>query len=151
MIIEKATGRKFADYFEDKVWKKLGMEYPATWNYDSEKHGMVKAFCCLNASALDFARFGRLYLQHGEWNGEQVIPRDWVEYSMGIHNDSKDSESFPYTYCWRVMDDRSVFAKGILGQYLYIDPARNLIILRLGSKRGKIHWSELILEVASQY
>ncbi len=151
MIIEKTTGLKFSDYFEKKIWSKLGMEYPASWNYDSEEHGMVKAFCCINASAVDFAKFGRLYLNHGNWNGTQIVPKDWVQHSMGIHNDSRDSEDYPYSYFWRVLDNGSVFAKGILGQYIYLDPSRNLIIVRFGKKRGNIHWSALIEEVAQQY
>lgn len=151
MIIEQATGKKFTEYFEEKIWKKLGMESKATWNYDSEKHGMVKAFCCLNATAIDFAKFGRLYLNGGDWNGEQVIPKEWVEYTMGIHNDSRDLEEYPYTYFWRVLNNGSAFAKGILGQYIYIDPAKDLIIIRFGTKRGNVHWSALIEEIARQY
>ena len=112
---------------------------------------MVKAFCCLNATAIDFAKFGRLYLNHGNWKGKQIIPEEFVHYSMGIHNDSRDSENYPYTYFWRVMDDGSVFAKGILGQYIYLDPSKNLIIVRFGSKRGDVHWSALIQEIAKQY
>ncbi len=151
MIIEKVTGQKFTDYFQEKIWSQLGMEHEATWNYDCKKNGMVKAFCCLNATAIDFAKFGRLYLNHGNWKGKQIIPEEFVHYSMGIHNDSRDSENYPYTYFWRVMDDGSVFAKGILGQYIYLDPSKNLIIVRFGSKRGDVHWSALIQEIAKQY
>lgn len=151
MIIEKTTGKKFTEYFEEKIWSKLGMDHPATWNYDSEEHGMVKAFCCLNASAIDFAKFGRLYLNHGKWNGRQIISKAWVDYSMGIHNDSKDSEDYPYSYFWRVLENGSVFAKGILGQYIYLDPERDVIIVRFGTKRGNVHWSALIEEVSRQY
>lgn len=151
MIIEKTTGMKFAEYFEHKIWSRIGTAYPATWNYDSEKHGMVKAFCCLNATTLDFARFGRLYLHLGEWEGRQVVPKEWVEYSLGIHNDSRDSENYPYTYYWRVLDNGCVFAKGILGQYIYLDPSKNLVIVRFGNKRGKVHWSALIEAVGKQY
>ncbi len=151
MIIEKLTGKKFTEYFSEKIWQPLGMEHTATWSVDSDEHGMVKAFCCLNANAVDFAKFGRLYLNHGNWNGTQVIPREWVDYSMGIHNDSHDLEGYPYTYYWRVLDNGCVFAKGILGQYIYLDPAKDIIILRFGTKRGKIHWSALIEEISTQY
>ncbi|MCK4570289.1 MAG: hypothetical protein KAT76_08355, partial [Bacteroidales bacterium] len=92
-----------------------------------------------------------LYLNHGNWNGTQVVPEDWVKHSMSSHNDSRDSEDYPFTYFWRVLDNGSVFAKGILGQYIYLDPSRDLIIVRFGKKRGNIHWSALIEEVAGQY
>jgi CubicO group peptidase (beta-lactamase class C family) len=151
MIIEKTTGKKFTEYFSEKIWQPLGMEFPATWSYDSEKHGMIKAFCCINARARDFAKFGQLYLNHGDWSGNQVMPEDWVQYTMGIHNDSKDLEGYPYTYFWRVLDNGCMFAKGILGQYIFLDPSKDLIILRFGKKRGNVHWSALIEEVSRQY
>ena len=62
MIIKKATGKKFHKYFEEKLWKPLQTKSIAKWNYDSKKHKNIKAFCCLNATAVDFAKFGRLYL-----------------------------------------------------------------------------------------
>jgi len=151
MIIEKTSGMRLAEYFEKKIWSKIGAEYPATWNYDSEKHGMVKAFCCINAAPRDFAKFARLYLNNGNWEGEQIIPEEWVKHSMSIHNDSRDSEDYPYNYFWRVLDNGAVFAKGILGQYIFLDPAKNIIIVRFGKKRGDVHWSALIEEVAGQY
>jgi CubicO group peptidase (beta-lactamase class C family) len=151
MIIEKTSGMRFAQYFEQKIWSKIGAEYPATWSYDSEKHGMVKAFCCINATPRDFAKFGRLYLNKGKCNGEQVIPEEWVAKSFEIYNDSRDSEDYPYTYFWRVLDNGCVFAKGILGQYIYIDPSKDLIIVRFGKKRGGIHWSKLIEALGAQY
>jgi CubicO group peptidase (beta-lactamase class C family) len=151
MIIEKASGKKFTEYFGEKLWSLIGTEYGATWNYDSEKYGMVKAFCCLNATARDFAKFGRLYLHGGNWEGERIIPADWVKHSMNIHNDSRDSQDYPYTYYWRVLENGDVFAKGILGQYIYIIPSQNTIIVRLGKKYAGIHWSALFREIAGQY
>ncbi|MEN8225761.1 MAG: serine hydrolase [Bacteroidota bacterium] len=151
MIIEKTTAKKFAQYFEEKIWKKMGAKYPATWNYDSEKHGMVKAFCCINATARDFAKFGRLYINKGKLGEEQIIPEEWISYSMNVHNDSRDSEDYPYSYYWRVLSNGMVFSKGILGQYIFLDPSKNLIIVRFGKNRGNVHWSALIEEVASQY
>jgi CubicO group peptidase (beta-lactamase class C family) len=151
MIIEKTTGKKFTEYFSEKIWQPLGMEEKATWSYDSEKHGMVKAFCCLNGVARDFAKFGQLYLNHGMWNGKQLLAPEWIEHSMGIHNDSKDLEGYPYTFFWRVLDNGCMFAKGILGQYIFLDPSKDLIIVRFGNKRGNVHWSALIDEIAGQY
>jgi len=151
MIIEKTSGMRFTEYFEEKIWSKIGAEYPATWNFDSEKHGMVKAFCCINAAPRDFAKFARLYLNKGRLNDEQIIPEEWVTNSFEINNDSRDSEDYPYTYFWRVLDNGTVFAKGILGQYIFLDPSKNLIIVRFGKNRGDLHWSKLIEEVSAQY
>jgi len=151
MIIERTTGKSFTAYFEEKIWSRLGMEFDATWNYDSEKHGMVKAFCCLNACPEDFAKFGRLYLNNGNWEGKQIVPEAWVKHSMSIHNDSRDSQNYPYSYFWRVLESGSVFGKGILGQYIYLNTARNLIIVKFGKKDAGINWPELFEEIAKQY
>ena len=151
MIIEETTGKKFTEYFEEKIWSRFGAEYDASWNYDSEEHGMAKAFCCINASARDFARFGSLYLNKGKANEQTIIPSDWVDHTLNIHNDSRDLEDYPYTYYWRVLENGQAFAKGILGQYIFLDPSKNLVIVRFGSKQGGVSWSKLGSELAKQF
>jgi CubicO group peptidase (beta-lactamase class C family) len=147
MIVEKATGEKIAGYLEKKIWDRVGMEYDASWNYDSRGHRMTKFFGCLNGRALDFAKFGRLYLNGGNWEGDQVLPAGWVKKSTSIINDSRDSQGYPYTYGWRILEDRSFFAKGILGQYIYVDPSRKLIMLRFGKKYADIDWVKLFRDI----
>ncbi|HSC53534.1 MAG TPA: serine hydrolase [Phnomibacter sp.] len=86
MIVESATHKKLQQYMQEKLWQPLGMESDATWNIDSRKHQQVRAFCCINATARDFAKLGRLYLNNGQWNGNQMLPTDWVNNS--VSNDS---------------------------------------------------------------
>ena len=140
IAIERATGKKLSAYLEEKIWKPLGMEYPASWSVDSRKHQTVKAFCCINARARDFARFGRLYLNNGNWNGKQIVPEVWVKQSMHIVNDSHDSQGYPYSYQWRVTKNGDFFAKGILGQYIFVDPQKKVIIVRMGNGNANIAW-----------
>ncbi|WP_082106570.1 serine hydrolase domain-containing protein [Kordia zhangzhouensis] len=78
VILERVTQKPLQEYLSEKLWKPLGMKSDATWTVDSERNKMVKAFCCLNATTEDFAKFGRLYLQGGQWNGEQIVPAAWV-------------------------------------------------------------------------
>jgi CubicO group peptidase (beta-lactamase class C family) len=56
LIVEKATGKKLQDYASEKRWQQLQIEHETTWNQDKE--GMVRAFCCINAAARDYAKFG---------------------------------------------------------------------------------------------
>jgi CubicO group peptidase (beta-lactamase class C family) len=142
-IVEKATGRPLNEYLEEKIWKPAGMESDASWSIDSKKNKAIKSFCCLNAKARDFARFGRLYLYNGNWNGQQLIPASWVEQTRAITNDSRDSGGYPYQYQWRITPDGALFAKGILGQYIYIKPDKEIIIVRLGKSSGKSDWPKL--------
>lgn len=142
-IIEEATKMKISGYLEQKLWQPLGMEHDATWNIDSEKHDNVKMFGCLNATPRDFAKFGRLYLNQGNWNGRQIIPREWIRRSTSIINDSRDQDGYPFTYNWRVLQgEESFFAKGLLGQYIFINRPKKLIMLRFGRKYGGIDWAD---------
>jgi len=140
IALERATGKTLSAYLEEKIWKPLGMEFPASWSVDSHRNQTVKAFCCINARALDFARFGRLYLNKGNWNGVQVVPAAWVQHSTAIVNNSLDSRGYPYTYHWRVTKKGSFFAYGILGQYIFVDPQKHIIIVRTGTGNADIDW-----------
>ena len=151
MIIEKATGKKLSEYLTEKIWQPLGMEYPATMSIDSKKHQTIKAFCCLNARARDFAKFGRLYLNKGKWQGKQILPKNWVERSTSVINDSHDARGFPYTYQWRVTKEGNFFAYGVLGQYIYVCPAQNMIFVRTGKTNKKADWPALFVELSKQY
>jgi CubicO group peptidase (beta-lactamase class C family) len=148
MVLEKATGQKLADYFEAKIWKPLGMQFDASWSIDSKKHQEAKAFCCINARAVDFAKFGELYLHYGRWNDREVITPEWIRESLTIRNDSKDSRGYPYTYFWRVMNDGDFFAYGVMGQYVYVCPEENIVIVRFGKKAGGVPWPEFFHSLA---
>ena len=150
MIIEKASGKQFYQYFEEKLWKPLQTKSIAKWNYDSKKHENIKSFCCLNATAVDFAKFGRLYLKNGKLNNNTIISESWINSSTTIMNDSRDSQNYPYTYHWRVKEDGAYFAKGILGQYIYVYPEKNLIFLRFGESYGDIDWAEFFEDISGQ-
>jgi len=140
MVLEKATGQRLSEYFEKKIWKPMGAVHPATWSLDSKKYREAKAFCCLNALPEDFALFGQLYLDKGVANGHTVVPEKWVTETLKVQNDSKDSQGYPYTYLWRVMNNGSFFAKGILGQFIFVCPAKKIVILRMGESAGNLDW-----------
>jgi CubicO group peptidase (beta-lactamase class C family) len=78
IIIERATGMTLQDYFEQKLWQPIGAEHAATWNVDSKKRKHVITSAAINATAHDFAKLGRLYLNQGMLNNVQIIDRDWV-------------------------------------------------------------------------
>ena len=150
LVLERALkGKSITAYLEEKIWKPLGMEYDATWSLDRKKDGLEKTFCCLNAHARDFAKLGRLYLNKGNWNGVQVVPQDWVEASTTA--DTADGGVEYYKYQWWLEKDGSYNAAGILGQYIYVNPAKNLIIVRLGKNEGKANWEYMFSIMAKSY
>jgi CubicO group peptidase (beta-lactamase class C family) len=140
IVLERATGMKLPDYLGEKIWRPMGSEYPASWSVDSKKHSEPKAFCCINARAVDFAKFGQLYLNHGLSGSDTIIPASWIDESLKITNDSRDSQGYPYAYHWRVTAGGDYFAKGILGQYIYICPAKKIVIVRFGKKSSNYVW-----------
>lgn len=147
IALENATGQSPATLLEKWIWQKSDMEYDASWSVDSKENNRIKAFCCLNLRAIDLAKFGKLYLDKGKWHNEQIIPKQWIEESLRIQNNSRDSGGYPYTYHWRSLQDGSFFAKGILGQYLYVDPNNGLIFVRLGKSSDEVKWIELFQDL----
>lgn len=79
LVLERVLGKPLSMYLEEKIWTPLGMESEAIWNYESQKFDHTKAYCCIKATARDYAKLGRLYLNKGNWNGTQIVSEDWVE------------------------------------------------------------------------
>ena len=78
-VIAKATGKRAGDYAQEKLFGRLDIEGAEWWR---AKTGETLTYCCLDMTSRDFARFGLLYMQHGMWDGEQVVPAAWVDASL---------------------------------------------------------------------
>jgi len=188
LIVEKATGKKLQEYATEKLWQPLQMEHQATWNAD--KQGTVRAFCCINAAARDYAKFGSLFLHGGKWQGKQIVPESWVQQSTDLDTMSKyggyknqwwsrmsrrnfsDMEkaksfasnkngAFVRTVLQKdgtqprfIVEWRDAFmAQGILGQYVYVNPGKKLVIVRLGHNwsHPKLYADGFIHQVAEMF
>jgi CubicO group peptidase (beta-lactamase class C family) len=151
LVLERAlNGKTVTQYLQDKLWTPLEMEYDASWSIDKKKNGLEKTFCCINARARDFAKIGRLYKNKGNWNGKQLVSQKWVEASTKL--DTTDGSADYYQYQWWLPSKNGDFmAEGILGQFIYVNPTKNLIIVRLGQNYGKANWSDLFTTLASEY
>jgi CubicO group peptidase (beta-lactamase class C family) len=145
LIVERATGKLLPDYMQEKVWQHIGAEYDAGWSIDSRKHEAAKAFCCFNACAIDYAKMGRLYLKNGNWNGKQIVSEKWVKESLSV---AVDKNGGMYSYQWWHTRPSDFFAQGHLGQYVYVLPAKNIIIVRLGKKYGIDAWAGVLKGIA---
>jgi CubicO group peptidase (beta-lactamase class C family) len=146
----KGDQRTITQYLSERLWSPLGMEYDATWSIDRKNDGIEKTFCCINAPALDFAKLGSLYLHKGNWNGQRLIPQEWVERSTRV--DTSNGSSARYQYQWWLPSAEGDFmAQGILGQYVYVDPARELVMVRLGKQVGGVSWARIFRSVAELY
>lgn len=151
LLLERALkDQSITSYLEEKIWQPLGMEYDASWSIDRKKNGLEKTFCCVNARARDFAKIGRLYLNKGEWNGKQIVPASWVEESTKI--DTTNGSAWYYQNQWWLPTRTGDFmAQGILGQFVYVKPEKNLIIVRLGKKHGDASWWNILPSLGEAY
>lgn len=134
MILERATGMTLSEYASEKLWKPIEATDDAAWMLD-KKDGVEKAYCCFNSNALDFARFGHLYLNNGEWKGQQIVDSSFVKTSLTPDMD----KNYGYSW-WLYYDDYKypVFCmSGINGQYVITIPDLDLVAVRLGHKEEK--------------
>lgn len=151
LVLERSLkGKTITSYLEEKVWKPLGMEFDASWSLDRKKDGLEKTYCCINARAIDFAKIGRLYLNKGNWNGKQIVSKNWVEESTVADKGLNDVNYYKYQW-WLPTTNGDFMAEGILGQYVYVNPAKKLIIVRLGEKKGNTNWEDTFLTIANKY
>ncbi len=105
-VLERALqGKTVTQYFQEKLWTPLEMEYDGSWSIDKKKGGTEKAFCCINARARDFAKIGRLYLNKGNWNGKQIVSQKWVEESTQVNSSEGSIDEYQkligqtYSFC----------------------------------------------------
>jgi CubicO group peptidase (beta-lactamase class C family) len=139
MFLARITGKSLAAYAEEKLWHPLGMENDAYWAADN--HGVELAAGGLQVVARDYAKFGQLYLNNGNWNGQQVVSGQWVKESLemdGPHLQPGASDPYypvGYGYQWWILDgDEDEFsAIGIYNQFIYIAPRNNLVIVKLSA------------------
>lgn len=139
LILERATGRPVTTYLQQKIWDPIGMEYDGSWSLDSEKSGFERMQSSINARAVDYAKFGRLYLNGGNWNGTQIVPAAWVSASTRDNGMIEDAPIY-YGYLWWGKncnpDSQDFLAVGDHGQFIYVSPAKDLIIVRNGAEYG---------------
>ncbi len=139
-IISKVTGMTLSEYASVKLWQPIGAEQDVQWSLD-HKNGDEKAYCCFYSNARDFARIGKLYLHGGSWNGKQVISQAYVTQSVTpapLTDEGMPNKIYGYQWWLTEQSDHKVFyARGILGQYIFVIPDLDLIAVRLGHERGE--------------
>lgn len=174
IILERTTHRSVAEYLQEKIWKPLGMAYPASWSLDSKESGFEATLCCVNGRAIDFAKFGLLFLHNGNWNGQQIISAQWVKESTSPYPTNPNGDIawrantwfsdwrtptehgigyYKYQWWGRLKPDGSYafIAVGHLGQRIYVAPQHNAVAVRFGiSDEGVDAWEAVLASVIAQ-
>lgn len=154
IVLHRATGVSPSKYIEEKLWKPIQMCNDAVWTID-KKNEEEKTFCCMGATALDYAKFGRLFLNKGVWEGKQIISQEW--YDKSIKRDTTEGSSYNYNYCWHIglKEYEDYMAIGMYKQHIYINPKKNLLIVVLNDKEKlleaeRVNWWNVFRQVADQ-
>ncbi len=125
-----------SEHLSQSLWQPLGMEKDAIYTLDraSEAGGMERTYCCIFATARDFAKLGQLLLQDGQWGGKQLLDKAFVERMR-----KPDLQPFYGHSLWMDWTYKHPFysMQGHQGQYVIVVPSQQLVVVRLGQFRNK--------------
>ncbi len=135
MVIRGATGRSVTDLLTEKVIQPLGLEQDGFYITDGD--GVAFALGGLNFTTRDFARFGQMILQEGEYNGKQIVSAEWIAEAVASSAPTAPDE-YGYGYQWWIppgAHEGEFMARGVYGQHIYIDRARGVLIVSTAADR----------------
>jgi len=141
LVLRAAVGVPLTEYLRDRIWQPIGAESEASWAIDGT--GQEVAYCCFNAVLRDYARLGRLLACDGDWEGQQLIPRQWLLDATTPPADRPylaprtATPFFGYGYqTWILPGSRRMFAlMGIRGQMIIVDPASKLVLVHTAVRK----------------
>src|SRR5699024_7057081 len=128
MVLRATTHRSIADLMSEKIIQPLGVEQTPFYLVDG--YGVAFVLGGLNLSTRDYARFGQMFLQQGEWNGQQVVPAEWVAASTMPQAPIGKGRT-QYGYQWWIPADAQegeFYARGVYGQYIYVNREKNVVV-----------------------
>jgi len=125
VMLQAAIQKPLAQYLQEKIWQPAGMEQQATWLLS--KTGKEISGCCIQAAPRDYARMGLFILDGAKVNGADIVPDGWLQQATHKQADI-GIPGRGYGYQWWTYDDGTFTARGIFGQGIFIDPARQLVI-----------------------
>lgn len=154
MVLRAATGKPIAEYFQEKIWSRIQPESSVYYVVDNANEPMVLGG--MNLRTRDFARFGRLYLNQGRWNDQQVIPEAWVQQSVtpdaphlmpGKRDTSDIDLGYGYQWWLPVDADQEFMALGVYGQFVYVNQKAGVVIVK---NSANIHFADNNYESATE-
>lgn len=155
MVLEKATGKSLSKYLSESFWKPLGMNDDALWQVDSEESGMEKAYCCISSNARNFAKFGKLFINYGKWDDQQILDSAYI--AKASKPRFEETPHYGYGFWLSDYKNKDIFyMRGVLGQYVIIIPEDDLVIVRLGRKlirstNGDKHYKDFYMYIDEAY
>lgn len=151
LIVERACHKPLPEYLSEKIWQPLGMEADAQWSTD-RKGGRVRAFCCLQTQVRDLARYGRLFLHKGNWNGQQLLSQEWIQRATWCDGETDPGKLRPRPFQWQTggYPDCDFNARGLYDQFIYVHPRTQTIIVMISDKHyfTRVAWREMFRRIS---
>jgi len=131
-LIERTTDRRVAAYTEQCLWEPLGTEAAGFYIMDGEP-GVGREFsgAGFNATLRDYARFGQMILNGGMANGRRIVTESWVQASTKPSHDEDEALGGYGLQWWTVGNSNAFQAIGLQGQFIYVDPDTNTVVVKL--------------------
>ena len=142
VILKRAIQKKnpqsnISEHLSQSLWQPLGMAHDAFYTLDrpSDEGGMERTYCCIFATARDFAKLGQLLLQDGQWGGNQLLDKAFVERMR-----KPDLQPYYGHSLWMDWTYKHPFysLQGHQGQYVIVVPSFQLVVVRVGKYRDKL-------------
>ncbi len=146
-ILERASGKRFADLMSAHLWQPMGAQYPGYVTID--RFGAPRCAGGICMTVRDLARVGQLMLQGGKRNGTSIIPSSWIDdiltngdpaaWAAGDLAPYFDGRSMHYRNKWYVLRDRQMaLGLGIHGQNVFVEPKKDLVIAKVSSQAAPL-------------
>jgi CubicO group peptidase (beta-lactamase class C family) len=149
LVLERATQMSLTEYTESRLWVPMGAEYGGSWSLNSVDSRFEKMFVGVNGAAIDFAKLGWPYLNEGKLRDNQILSPGFIEAATRL--DSTSDPALEYQYLWWVHEgEDAYFANGDHGQYIYVAPDADIVIVRHGYSPGDIDWVEFMAALVSR-
>ncbi len=135
VIVTEVTGQDTAEFAQERLFDPLGI-VPGKWERSPQDE--ATGGFGLHLTARDMAKLGRLYLDEGRWEGEQIVPADYVAEAITYQSAGDSTGGVPYGYQWWVTEVYGypvAFALGYGGQFIYLVPDLDLVVVAGISRR----------------
>lgn len=156
LIIETATGRRYAEFIGNEVLSAIGAQGGEVWL--NREDGLAHSGCCMKLPAESWLRLAVLLAQKGDWNGKPLLPKGYVDemrrgtiqnpsYGLGVWlgEPYREKRRFgapgtlgPTVYQSEpFLDPQMYMFDGNNSQTVHISPKHQLIVLRMGATPPK--------------
>ena len=160
-VLQGVTGETAFEFAKSVLFEPIGIP-GVLWNADSK--GRTTTYAGVQATAREYAKFGFLFQNHGMWDGRQLVPGDWIDFTTRAKDPCRDG----YRYLWHInppirLGDQepscaflacpptsfanlpadAFFAEGVVGQFVFVVPSQDLVVVRLAQDDfGSDYWDQ---------